>query len=335
MKETLELLIRGEGFSRAEAKMALHLMVTQELPASQIGAFLSLLRTRVLSVDELTGFRDALFDLRIPLSLKGENLIDVCGTGGDGKGTFNISTLTGFVLAGAGFQVAKHGNASQSSACGSSDVLAVLGNRFFVESEKLQKCIDEAGICYLHAPLFQPALKSVGKVRKELKIRTVFNVLGPLLNPASPQCQLLGVASKDLMRLYGYFFEKNKTDFFVVMSSDCYDEISLTAPFFVYSKEGETLYHPEELGFTIHSPESLEGGGTVESYARIFQQVLEGKGTPAQREVVVANAAFAMKLVRSDLDIRECIQRAQESLDSQRALQSYQTFHKICLRRED
>jgi anthranilate phosphoribosyltransferase len=330
MKDILEALIQGRALTQDEAKTALTASVTGDMHPSQIGAFLALLRVRPLDCAELIGFREALLDLRIPVNLKVKKTIDVCGTGGDGKGTFNISTLSAFVVAGAGYFVSKHGNSSQTSACGSSDVIAFLGNRFLTTDEELNNCLQESGVCYLHAPLFQPVLKKIADTRKDLGIRTVFNILGPLLNPSQPQCQLIGVSSSKDMKIYAEYFEQIANPSTVVMSQDGYDEISLTDAFWYYSKGKSRLIDPQELGFPLYQPKDLAVKPSLESYAEVFQNILQGRGTKAQRDVVIINGGFAIHTLASQQDIKDCILQARESLLSGAALRSYNTFHAIC-----
>lgn len=249
--------------------------------------------------------------------------MDLCGTGGDGKDTFNISTLSSFVVAGAGQNVAKHGNNGVSSICGSSNLLAQFGYNFTNDINVIRKNLDEAGICFLHAPLFHPAMKNVGPIRKELGVKTFFNMLGPMVNPSFPKKQLVGVFSLELARLYGYLYQNSRVDFSILHSLDGYDEVSLTGDFKMISNSGERLISPESIGLPRLDAKSIEGGKTIEASAKIFQDILKGEGTEAQRAVVLANSAAALVTADQSLSFEEGIVKAAESLDSGKALQTF------------
>jgi anthranilate phosphoribosyltransferase len=270
---------------------------------------------RSITVEELGGFRDALLDLCIPVDLSAYDAIDLCGTGGDGKDTFNISTLTSFVVAGAGVKVSKHGNYGVSSSCGSSNLMEYAGYKFSSDASKLTSEIEKSGICFLHAPLFNPAMKNVAPVRRELGVKTFFNMLGPLVNPARPTHQFVGVFSQELSKLYSYLMQSSGIrNYTVVHAMDGYDEISLTGPFIVSSRENEQVIQPGDIGLPTVQASEIRGGDTIEEAARIFTDVLEGKGTPAQNEVVCANAGLAIHCLEPDTEIAACIARARESL---------------------
>jgi len=256
----------------------------------------------------------------------GHDAMDVCGTGGDGRDTFNISTLASFVVAGAGQPVAKHGNHGVSSVCGSSDLMAHFGHVFSGDPDEARRSLDRANICFLHAPLFHPAMKNVAPVRRELGVKTFFNMLGPMVNPAFPRKQMTGVYSLELARLYGYLYQRTDKRFSVVHSIDGYDEISLTGPFKLIANEGERILFPEDLGLGTHRPEELHGGDTVEDAARIFLDVLDGGGTAAQREVVIANAGMALHCAGHGGTFGEAIAKARESLDSGAAMRSFKAL---------
>ncbi|MBC7798937.1 MAG: anthranilate phosphoribosyltransferase, partial [Pyrinomonadaceae bacterium] len=272
------------------------------------------------------GFHQTLRDNAISINLQTADLIDVCGTGGDGKNTFNISTLTAFVLAGAGFKVAKHGNFSATSGCGSSDVLHFLGIELTNDEAVLRENLETANFCYLHAPLFQPKLKTIAALRKEIGFRTFFNLLGTLLNPARPKFQLIGVAEPFVMRLYRYFLEDSACSFALVNSRDGYDEISLTGAFDVVSNDGAETFYPEDLGFAAINENELGGGENVEQAARQFLEILRGDGTNAQNTVVYANAMFAIKLVKPELSFAECRNLAETSLKTGAAFRAFKTI---------
>jgi len=327
MKEILASVIGGQILSEETAADALRQTLSGETPDVQIAAFLTCLQMRGIHLSELRGFHKALRESGTKLDLGEENLIDVCGTGGDGKRTFNISTLAAFVLAGAGVKVAKHGNSSATSGSGSSDVLQFFGVKFTADAEKLKQNLDEANICYLHAPLFQPALKRLAPIRREIGFRTFFNLLGPLLNPARPRFQFVGVAESAVQRLYRYFLEDGDADFAIVHSRNGYDEISLTGAFDVVTNDGAETFYPEDLAFETFAAEDLDGGANVEEATKCFLQILRGDGTKAQNQVVAANAAFAMRLAKPQLSFAECRSRAEKSLLSGAASRS---FEKLC-----
>jgi anthranilate phosphoribosyltransferase len=262
-------------------------------------------------------------DLCIPVDLSDFNTIDVCGTGGDSKNTFNISTLTAFVVAGAGIKVSKHGNYSVSSNCGSSNIMEHYGYRFSSDSDKLKQEMDRAGICFLHAPLFNPAMKNVAPVRKSLRMKTFFNMLGPMVNPSRPANQLIGVFGLEVARLYNYLYQDSGMRFSIIHSMDGYDEISLTAPFKVFSPEFEKTIQPADIGFETVTPEAIRGGETVEEAAQIFLDVLRGEGTEARRNVVIANAAFAFQTLEPDAAITDHLALARESIESGRAYNAF------------
>ncbi len=320
MKNILNHLFENNTLTKSEAKETLKSISSGKYNSSQVSAFLTVYRMRSITVDELEGFRDAMLDLCLRVDLSAYDLVDLCGTGGDNKDTFNISTLTSFVLAGAGFKVAKHGNYGVSSVCGSSNVMEHLGVKFTNDKDILKKNIEKAGICFLHAPLFHPAMKHIAPIRKELGVKTFFNMLGPMVNPTFPKNQLIGVFSLELARLYSYLFQKSDRNYMILHSLDVYDEISLTSPFKMISRKAEKIFEPSDLGYTTLKPEELAGGTTVEESANIFMKVLKGEGTHAQNNVVIANATMAISCCKPDLDLDSCKALALESLVSGKAL---------------
>jgi len=281
---------------------------------------------RSITVNELEGFRDAMLELCLPIDLETDQLIDLCGTGGDGKDTFNISTLASFVVAGAGYKVAKHGNYGVSSGCGSSNVMEFLGNKFINDTDKLKYNIDAANICFLHAPLFHPAMKTVAPIRRELGVKTFFNMLGPLVNPAKPNNQLVGVFNLELARIYAYLYQKSTVNYTIVNALDGYDEVSLTCDFKTFSADGEKLNSIESLGFERLNPNQILGGGSVSESADIFMKVLNGEATTAQNNVVLCNAALAIKTIGAEKSFADCFYEAEESLISKKALKSFKTL---------
>ncbi|MGQ0829372.1 MAG: anthranilate phosphoribosyltransferase [Bacteroidota bacterium] len=326
MKQLLNNLFEHKSLDKQQAKEVLLNIAQSKYNNSQVAAFLSVFLMRSITVDELTGFREAMLELCLPVDFKGVETIDIVGTGGDGKDTFNISTLACFVTAGAGVKVSKHGNYGVSSISGSSNVLEAIGYKFTNDNSILQKQLDEAGLCFLHAPLFHPAMKSVAPIRKELGVRTFFNMLGPIVNPSFPKYQLLGVYNLELLRLYNYLLQESKQQYVIVHSLDGYDEISLTSPFKIVSALEEQVLSPQQLGFKIVEQSDLHGGNSVEAAAKIFVNILEGKGTEAQNNAVCANAAMAIRCVYPKKSIEESVALAKESLTSKKALKVYKTL---------
>ncbi|AUP80467.1 anthranilate phosphoribosyltransferase [Flavivirga eckloniae] len=318
MKNLLNRLINHENISSEEAKQVLVNISNGMYNQSQIASFLTVFMMRSITLEELRGFRDALLELCIAIDLKDFNAIDLCGTGGDGKDTFNISTLSSFVSAGAGIKVAKHGNYGVSSACGSSNVMEYLGIKFSNDEDFLKRSIDKAGICVLHAPLFHPAMKNVAPIRRELGVKTFFNMLGPMVNPSFPKNQMVGVFNLELLRLYGYLYQNTDKNYSIVHALDGYDEISLTGNTKVISNNSETMFSPEDLGISTITQESIFGGNTVEDAAKIFINVIEGKGTEPQNHVVCANAGLAIATTKQ-ISHKEGFEQAKESLLSGKA----------------
>jgi len=326
IKETLKKLLEHKRLTRSEAKEILINIAGEQYNGSQVVAFLTVFMMRPISVEELSGFRDALLELCRKIDFSEFNAIDIVGTGGDGKNTFNISTLSSFLVAGAGYKVTKHGNYGVSSSCGSSNVMEYLGYTFSNEQDILKRQVDKAGICFLHAPLFHPAMKTVAPYRKELGLKTFFNMIGPLVNPSFPKNQLLGVYSLEVLRLYQYLYQDTDKNFAIIHSLDGYDEISLTSDFKMITNAGEQLISPEELGFKRINQEDIFGGDTVPEAAKIFSDILEGKGTEAQNSAVIANAAMAIQCLNQDKSISDCLGEAKESLESGKAKQVLKTL---------
>ena len=323
MKDILNQLIEHRTLTQDQAREVLKNLATGSYNTSQIAAFMTVYLMRSITVEELGGFREAMLELCIPVEISEYDAMDLCGTGGDGKDTFNISTLASFVVAGSGQNVAKHGNTGVSSICGSSNLMAYFGYQFTNEIGQLRKGLDEAGICFLHAPLFHPAMKNVAPIRKELGVKTFFNMLGPMVNPSFPKKQLVGVFSLELARLYGYLYQEMEGRFSILHALDGYDEISLTGPFKIISNVGEKVLHPENLGLPQLSPESILGGETVEESAKIFESILKGKGTLSQNSVVLANAAAALVTAKEGLSFPEAVAIAEEVLLSGKALKAF------------
>ncbi|MFT7364828.1 MAG: anthranilate phosphoribosyltransferase, partial [Algoriphagus sp.] len=298
MKEILNQLIEHRTLTKENAKEVLKNIATGTYNSSQIVAFMTVYLMRSITVEELRGFRDAMLELCVPVEIAEYDAMDLCGTGGDGKDTFNISTLSSFVVAASGQNVTKHGNTGVSSICGSSNLLAYFGYQFTSNMDEIKRGLDEAGICFLHAPLFHPAMKNVAPIRKELGVKTFFNMLGPMVNPSLPRKQLVGVFSLELARLYGYLYQEMDGRFSVLHSLDGYDEISLTGPFKMISNSGEKLISPENMGFKKLDAQSIVGGDTIEESAKIFEKILRGEGTNSQNSVVIANSAAALVTAR-------------------------------------
>jgi len=322
MKKILNFLFEHKTLSREEAKEVLLNISKGIYNDSEIASFVTVYLMRSITIDELQGFRDALMDLCVRVDLNGEEVMDIVGTGGDGKNTFNISTLSCFIVAGTGNKVAKHGNYGASSISGSSNVMEELGYKFKNDTDLLKKEIEKCNICFLHAPMFHPALKVVGPIRKNLGVRTFFNMLGPMVNPALPKHQLVGVYNLEMARIYTYLLQQADKNFTIIHSLDGYDEISLTGDTKVITNKGEQVITAEALGKRSVSPESIYGGDSVKEAAKIFMSVLKGEGTWAQNAVVLANSAMALQCTRKYKNYDECYQLAVESLESGRALQA-------------
>ena len=323
MKKILNHLFENKTFSRAEAQRILTSIALGEFNTSQIAAFITVYGMRNITVEELQGFRDAMLDLCVKLDFSNHELIDLCGTGGDGKDTFNISTLASFVVAGAGHKVAKHGNYGVSSGCGSSNVMEYLGYQFTSDQDVLKRSLDKSGICFIHAPLFNPAMKTVAPIRKELGVKTFFNMLGPMCNPAQPKNQLVGVFSLELARLYAYLYQDTDKNYTILHAVDGFDEVSLTCDFKTFSKNGEALRKVSDLGFEEIDEQLIKGGDTVASSAEIFMKVLNGEGENEQNNVVLCNAALAIQTIDSSKTFADCFYEAEESLFSKSALNTF------------
>ena len=319
MKKILQILFEHKSLDRATAKEVLVNIGKGAYNEHEVTAFMTVYLMRSITIEELQGFRDALLELCVPVDLNGYDVIDIVGTGGDGKNTFNISTLSCFIVAGTGQKVAKHGNYGASSISGASNVMEQVGYKFKSQNEKLKKEIDEAGICFMHAPLFHPALKTVGPIRKNLGMRTFFNMLGPMVNPATPKFQLVGVFSLEMARIYNYLLQQTESAFTIIHSLDGYDEISLTNDTKVINNEGEKIMTPEQLGKRMVDAIDISGGSTVEEAARIFMKILNGDGSWSQNAVVLANAAMALHCTENYKSYDEAYHAAVESLESGRA----------------
>jgi len=325
MKQILNRLINQESISSEEAKQVLVNISKGDYNQSQIASFLTVYMMRSITIEELQGFRDALLELCIPVNLEGYNTVDLCGTGGDGKDTFNISTLASFVTAGANVNVTKHGNYGVSSACGSSNVLEYLGVKFSNDIGFLKTSLDKAGICVLHAPLFHPAMKNVAPIRRELGVKTFFNMLGPMVNPAFPKNQMVGVFSLELLRLYGYLYQNTDKNYSIIHALDGYDEISLTGDAKVINNNSEQILTPNDFGIDSLNQGDIYGGDSVESAAKIFVSILNGNGTEAQNNVVCANAALAILTVKNT-SVENSFSMAKESLKSGQAKLKFETL---------
>ena len=328
MKIILNRLIQHETLTKEEAKTVLVNISTNHYNPSQITAFLTVYMMRNSTIEELSGFREALLELCIPIDFSAYNTIDLCGTGGDGKDTFNISTLASFVVAGAGIQVAKHGNYGVSSISGSSNVMENLGVKFSNDSSFLTKCIEEANIAILHAPLFHPAMKNVGPIRKELGVKTFFNMLGPMVNPSFPKNQLVGVFNLELARMYAYLYQNTDVNYSILHALDGYDEISLTGETKIISKTSESILHPKHFNLSQLQFEDIKGGATIEESATLFMNIISGNGTDAQQNVVCANAAMAISTVENT-PILDAFAKAKESLEAGKALEKLKKLQQI------
>ena len=320
MKALLNRLINHENISAEEAKKILISISKGDYNASQIASFLTVYMMRSITVEELQGFRDALLELCVAVDLEAYNPIDLCGTGGDGKDTFNISTLSSFVTAGAGVPVAKHGNYGVSSACGSSNVLEALGVTFSNDQDHLKRAIETANICVLHAPLFHPAMKNVAPIRKALGIKTFFNMLGPMVNPSFPKHQMVGVFNLELLRLYNYLYQKTEKNYSIVHDLGGYDELSLTQSAKIASNHSEWLFSPDDLALEAVESTAIFGGNTIKEATQIFESIISGHGSKAQKNVVYANAGLAIATAKQ-ISHKEGFEQAKESLESGKAKQ--------------
>jgi len=323
MRDILSYLFEYKRLSIQEAEEILLEIAGGKHSDAEIAAFITVFNMRTISIDELAGFRNALLKTCIPIDLSGFNTIDLCGTGGDGKDTFNISTLSAFVVAGAGAIVAKHGNYAASSGCGSSNVMEHLGYKFSNDHDRLRKELDDCGITFLHAPLFNPAMKNVGPVRRALRLKTFFNMLGPMVNPGRPQNQIVGVFSLELARMYNYLYQKNNINYCIIHSLDGYDEISLTGDFKVLTNKSDRILSPSNLGMPVVKAAELAGSGDVPGTAAIFVKVLNGGGTVAQNSVVISNAAMALSTYFPEKGLEECLEAAKSSLLGGKALKVF------------
>jgi anthranilate phosphoribosyltransferase len=325
MKQVLNELIDHQSLTKLEARQVLIELASGKYNPSQMSSFMTVYMMRNITVEELEGFRDAMLELCIPVRFD-EPVMDVCGTGGDGKNTFNISTLSSFVVAAAGQPVAKHGNYGVSSACGSSNVLEYFGYQFTNQVEELKRSLDRANICFMHAPMFHPAMKNVAPIRKELGVKTFFNMLGPMVNPAFPTRQLVGVFSLELARQYGYLYQETDKDFVILHGLDGYDEVSLTGPFKYFFNKGERVAAPADLGLPQVTEADIAGGNSVEESAKIFLNILEGKGTEQQNAAVIANSSMALFCADQEAGIAHAVEKAREALASGKA---YEVFKKL------
>jgi anthranilate phosphoribosyltransferase len=322
MKQILNDLYQQKRLSKAQAKEILINIAAEKYNDVHLASFMTVFMMRPITAEELSGFREALKELAIKVDFSDFNTIDIVGTGGDGKDTFNISTLTSFIVAGTGQKVAKHGNYSVSSQSGSSDMLASFGYKFTNDERVLKQQLETANICFLHAPKFHPAMKAVSSTRKALKLKTFFNMLGPLVNPSSPQNQLLGTFNLEVARLYNYILQEEESNYGIVHALDGYDEISLTGAFKLFTKKGEQLITPEDLGFKSLAQSDVFGGNSIAEAASIFKNIIEGDGTESQNSVVLTNAAFALTIVDEKKSFEDAFLEAKESLFGLKAKES-------------
>ncbi len=326
MRAILNRLFDHQSLTRDEAHEVMSKMAKGEYNESQIAAFISVYLMRSIELDEILGFREALLSMAIKPDFSDFDILDIVGTGGDEKNTFNISTAACFAVAGAGYQVVKHGNYAATSVSGSSNVLEFYGAKFTTDETVLKQSLDASGFAYLHAPIFNPAMKNVAPVRKSLGVRTFFNLLGPLISPAQPQSQCLGVYNLKMLRLYTYIYQQLGIRYSIVHSLDGYDEISLTDATIVVNQGGEKIYQPEQFGYPKIRQQDLYGGTTIEEAAGIFMKVLDNKATIAQRNAVLANAAVAIQTLKADKSLDICKEEALRSIESGAAKESFTKF---------
>ena len=328
MKNILNRLINHEILSKQEAKSTLMEISSGNCNSHQIAAFLTVYMMRNITIEELAGFREALLELCIPIDFSAYDTIDLCGTGGDGKDTFNISTLSSFIVAGAGYKVAKHGNYGVSSISGSSNVMEQMGVKFSNSQEFLTQCMEEANIAILHAPLFHPAMKNVGPIRKELGVKTFFNMLGPMVNPSFPKFQMVGVFSLELARMYAYLYQKTETKYAILHGLEGFDEVSLTDNVKIITNLTETINSPTDFHFDKIQLSDIKGGNSIEESAKIFHKVVSGEGSEAQNNVVLVNSALAIQTI-SALSYFDSLEKAKESLYNKKALSKLNTLIKL------
>ena len=326
MKNLLKDLYNHKIMNKDEAKNALILLTNGTANASQISSFLTIFLMRDITSEELDGFREAMIELSININIDGSELIDLCGTGGDGKDTFNISTVSSFVVAGAGIKVAKHGNYGVSSSCGSSNIISHLGHKFSNDVDTLRYSLEKSNICFLHAPLFHPSLKNISPIRGELGVKTFFNMLGPMVNPIQPKNQLVGVFNSNIFRLYSHIYSKSDKNYCIVHSIDGYDEISLTSPFKLFSNHSDIMLEPKDLNFDNIEPLSLSGGKNINESLKIFLNVLKNKGKKEQMDSVLANSGLAIYCAKKLSSINEGVELARESLESGKAYNCLKLF---------
>jgi len=326
MKNLLKDLYNHKIMNKDEAKNALILLTNGTANSSQISSFLTVFLMRDITSEELDGFREAMIELSININIDGSELIDLCGTGGDGKDTFNISTVSSFVVAGAGIKVAKHGNYGVSSSCGSSNIISHLGHKFSNDVDRLRYSLEKSNICFLHAPLFHPSLKNISPIRGELGVKTFFNMLGPMVNPIQPKNQLVGVFNSNIFRLYSHIYSKSDKNYCIVHSIDGYDEISLTSPFKLFSNQHDIMLEPKDLNFENLEPSRLNGGKNIDESLKIFLNVLKNKGTKEQIDSVLANSGLAIYCANKLSSINEGVELARESLESGKAYDCLKLF---------
>ena len=312
--------------SKEESKAALISLTDGSANSSQISSFLTVFLMRDITSEELDGFREAMIELSLDVDIDGDELIDLCGTGGDGKDTFNISTISSFVVAGAGIKVAKHGNYGVSSSCGSSNIISHLGHEFSNDISSLKYSLDKSNICFLHAPLFHPSLKNISPVRIELGVKTFFNMLGPMVNPIQPKSQLVGVFNSNIFRLYSHIYSKTNKSYCIVHSIDGYDEVSLTGSFKLFSNNQDLMLEPKDLGFNVIDSVKLSGGKNIKESSKIFLDILKNKGTSEQVDAVLANSGLAIYCAKKLNSIKDGIEIARESLESGKAYNCLKLF---------
>jgi len=326
MKNLLKDLYNHKIMSKEESKAALISLTDGSANGSQISSFLTVFLLRDITSEELDGFREAMIELSIDVDIDGDELIDLCGTGGDGKDTFNISTISSFVVAGSGIKVAKHGNYGVSSSCGSSNIISHLGHEFSNDISSLKYSLDKSNICFLHAPLFHPSLKNISPVRIELGVKTFFNMLGPMVNPIQPKSQLVGVFNSNIFRLYSHIYSKTNKSYCIVHSIDGYDEVSLTGSFKLFSNNQDLMLEPKDLGFNVIDSVKLSGGKNIKESSKIFLDILKNKGTSEQVDAVLANSGLAIYCAKKLNSIKDGIEIARESLESGKAYNCLKLF---------
>jgi len=324
----LKKILRQEQLNINESEAFIHAIANDEFSEVELGGILTAIQMRGLTLDEFKGFRNALESYADRVSLYTNEAIDVCGTGGDGKDTFNISTTTAFILSAMGYKVIKHGNYGVSSICGSSNVLEYLGFNFTKDEQVLNQQLEKQNICFIHAPLFHPVLKKVAPVRKQLGVGTFFNAMGPLLNPIQPKFQLTGTYSLELAKIYQVLLRDKRQSFKVVYALDRYDELTLTADARVLGNNSDEILNANSFGVEVTSPENLKGG-SIEQSANMLRSILGGHASEELINVVASNTALGMSCFHPEKQYKILFEEAKAFISSGQAIKFHKQFNTV------